>query len=285
MPGAEVLRLTTSYRFGPDIATLATALLSGFKHEDLPLHGVGGAHAVSPFVDRSQPHTVICRTNGKVFASAAKLLGQKSFGFIGAVDSYPFDRLVDVQNLAAGMVNKVVDPLFRQMGSLTALTEYAKNSNDPEIGALLGVQKEFGARIPDLVGRIKLEAKKHEAPGAQAPLVQLTTAHRSKGLEFRQVFLTDDFEEFVTESGHPKSLDTAELNQEMNLLYVAVTRATHALELNPSVNRAMSALGQTDFTFPDDTTPSAWVDSMLDSPIVQRQEVIKISAHKSFRAA
>ncbi|MEJ6002749.1 3'-5' exonuclease [Paucibacter soli] len=275
MEGAEVKYLTTSYRFGPDIATLATALLAGYRDEQLPLQGAGAVKRISPVVDRNKPHTVICRTNAKVFSIAAGLIGQKkTYSFIGGVENYPFDRLVDVQNLAEGKLSAVKDAFIKQLGSLAALQDYAKKTNDLEYGALLGIQKEYGPRIPSLVAQIKLEALAFEKNGRGKAMVELTTGHRSKGLEFEQVIMADDFEDFVTEAGHPKLLDSDELIEEMNLLYVAATRATHALEVNSSVARGLSALGQTDFMFPDDTAPSTWVDSLLDSPIVKRQEVL-----------
>jgi F-box protein 18 (helicase) len=259
-PEAEVLYLTTSFRFGADIASLATALLSGFKMEPKPLLGVGGADKIATRVDTSRLYTKICRTNAQVFSAAAGFLGNKRVNFIGGVDSYPFERLVDVQRLAEGKTHEVQDAFFKSMGSLAKLQDYVNKVNDPEIGALLAVQKEFSFRIPGLVDQIRAEAKEM----VEHADVQLTTAHRSKGLEFEQVVLADDFEEFVTETGEPKFLDTQELNEELNLLYVAATRASHALEINSSILAAVKALGEDDeYRLPPGTQDSAWTKSLL----------------------
>ncbi|MFK4705739.1 F-box protein 18 (helicase) [Roseateles asaccharophilus] len=277
MPGAEVFHLTTSYRFGHDVSALATALLAGFKGEALPLHGHGKQKSINPKVNKAEPYTVICRTNAKVFATAAALLGKKTIGFVGGVKNYPFDRLVDVQNLAVAKLGAVRDPFLRQLGSLEALTDYVKHTADLEYGALLGIQKEYGARIPALVAQITEAASKFDVKDCEEkPMVELTTAHRSKGLERRQVELADDFEDFVTEAGHPRELMGDADMEELNLLYVAATRASHALQVNPSIARALSALGQTDFCFPEGTEYSPWVESLMDSKIVVRQELLSL---------
>jgi F-box protein 18 (helicase) len=262
MPGAEVRYLTRSFRFGPDIASLATALLSGYKNETRPLIGVGGSQAIATKVDRSKQFTTICRTNASVFAQAVAMLDFKKVYFIGGVDSYPLDRLVDVQRLASGQLHLVKDPFFKQMGSLAKLSEYAKKVKDKEIGALLGVQKEFGPRIPGLVEAIqKAAVGRLEDLGEEG--VQLTTAHRCKGLEFDQVVLADDFEEFATEDNVPVFLDTQELNEELNLLYVASTRASHAFEGNSSTRYALKALGHSGLKLPEGTQSSDWVKALM----------------------
>jgi superfamily I DNA/RNA helicase len=54
--------------------------------------------------------------------------------------------------------------------------------------------------------------------------VWITTAHRAKGQEFDEVHLWDDF---ADPAGSPPPED-----EEVNLLYMAVTRARHRLMLN-----------------------------------------------------
>ena len=267
MPGAEVLHLTQSFRFGADVASMATALLAGFKMEGKPLTGVGGAERIATRVDKTKLYTKICRTNAQVFSAAAGFLGFKRVNFIGGVDSYPFERLVDVQRLAEGKTADVQDVFFKSMGSLAKLQDYCNKVNDPEIGALLAVQKEFSFRIPGLVDQIRAEAMEM----VEHADVQLTTAHRSKGLEWAQTELADDFEEFITETGEPKFLDTQELNEELNLLYVAMTRASHALEINTSILLALRALGEDDeFELPAGTQDSALTESLLGGiPLAQ----------------
>jgi superfamily I DNA/RNA helicase len=69
------------------------------------------------------------------------------------------------------------------------------------------------------------------------------TAHRSKGLEFEQVLLDDDFHDLVDRRGNPNrgALDFQAFEQEINLLYVGMTRARHALELNRQCRAVLDA--------------------------------------------
>ena len=64
--------------------------------------------------------------------------------------------------------------------------------------------------------------------GKKSADVILTTAHKSKGLEFVAVEIADDF----------KEIEKAE-EEEINILYVAVTRATHELQLNRDLIKLM----------------------------------------------
>jgi hypothetical protein len=93
----ETLRLTQSFRFGPGIAAVATALLAGLKGEAHPVVGQPDRETVFE-VDRRRPYTVIARTNATVFAEAVSLLGTTRFHLIGGVASYPFTGTSKVVN-------------------------------------------------------------------------------------------------------------------------------------------------------------------------------------------
>jgi superfamily I DNA/RNA helicase len=69
------------------------------------------------------------------------------------------------------------------------------------------------------------DAKKLESMDLERHVI-LTTAHRSKGLEFKRVFLlrSDLFP-------HPSAKTPEEVQQEANAKYVAKTRATHELHI------------------------------------------------------
>ena len=72
----------------------------------------------------------------------------------------------------------------------------------------------------------------------------LATAHKAKGLEWPRVRLADDFpslEELDAADGDELPYLTAEeRDQELHLLYVAVTRARQQLELNEAVGSCLA---------------------------------------------
>jgi F-box protein, helicase, 18 len=262
LPGAEVAHLTRSFRFGSDTAAMATALLSGFRGERMPLLGNAARPKLRTRVDRRKPYTIVSRTNAAIFMMAVDNLGKNSVGYVGGVSSYPFDRFVEIQLLAEGRMEEVQDPFFRMMGSLSRLQEYAEDIKDVEILGLLKVQKEYGSSIPDLVERIRAEAE-DDLSKAQ---ITMTTGHRCKGLEWPQVVLVSNFEDFVDEEGERVELNSQELVEELHLLYVAMTRAEEAMEINDSLRDALALLGcDPDFKLPPGTQDSEILDRLMRS--------------------
>ncbi len=96
------------------------------------------------------------------------------------------------------------------------------------------------AQLADFLAHASLEAGDHQAEqGADA--VQLMTVHAAKGLEFNAVFLSGLEEGLFP---HENSiLETAGLEEERRLMYVAVTRARQRLYLSCAQSRMLH--GQT----------------------------------------
>ncbi|MCL2876762.1 MAG: UvrD-helicase domain-containing protein [Betaproteobacteria bacterium] len=92
------------------------------------------------------------------------------------------------------------------------------------------------ALLADFLNHASLEAGDHQA-GAQEEAVQLMTVHAAKGLEFDIVFLCGLEEELFP---HGNSLrETAGLEEERRLMYVAVTRARERLYLSCARSRSL----------------------------------------------
>jgi superfamily I DNA/RNA helicase len=72
----------------------------------------------------------------------------------------------------------------------------------------------------------------------------LSTAHKAKGLEWPRVRLADDFPRLEELNALDQDgllyLTPEERDQELNLLYVAVTRARQQLELNEAVRSCLA---------------------------------------------
>lgn len=258
----EMRRLTHSFRFGKGIADLGTTILAALKGEKHPLIGRGQNESVWT-VDRNLPYTVIARSNGTLFAEVVALLGRAKFHLIGLEEDRtpgnnggmtyaPFEKLVDVHHALTGQQHLVRDAFIKGFKSAGQLEEYASATEDKELMMLMKISKEYGRNIPSLVARIKAEV---ERDGAGAH-VTLTTAHRSKGLEFDQVVLTSDFEEFIGDDGRLKRATTQDLAQEANLLYVASTRALRALETNRQIKEIEAVLKREGFVLPKEQAPA-----------------------------
>jgi len=77
--------------------------------------------------------------------------------------------------------------------------------------------------VSGAVGLFKTQLKKVERHEGNADVI-LTTAHKSKGRQWDQVVIAEDFRDL-------KDIWENDNQQEINLLYVAVTRAVNTLEL------------------------------------------------------
>jgi len=87
---------------------------------------------------------------------------------------------------------------------------------------LIKIVETYTSAIPNVVATMKATA----CPESESDIV-VTTAHRSKGLEWDQVVMADDFPDWHSREQAPEERD-----DEANLAYVVVTRAQKRLILD-----------------------------------------------------
>jgi hypothetical protein len=227
--------LSRSWRFGEDLARLARAILAHTSEPPaLALRGAPGTTTVLGPV--RPPCTVLCRTNAGLFEAAIR--GRDRVHLVGGVE--PLARLVlGGWRLYRGEPVPEVASLAR-FRSWAELLEEAEEARDPELRFLVRIIAYYGRALPGLVADLRRRATPHPAAAERV----LSTAHKAKGLEWPRVRLAADFprlEELdaVDRDGLP-CLTPEERDQELHLLYVAVTRARQQLEPNAAV---LSCLG------------------------------------------
>jgi superfamily I DNA/RNA helicase len=228
----ERLPLTRSFRFGRGIASLANALLSAFKREfDRPLLGAGEPQETRMSVDTRNAFAVIARTNAAVFEEAVAFLSlNRRYHFVGGAEGYKLEKILDAYCLSVGDRGLVRDAYLRSFASFDDLCELAEESEDPELKHLVRVVQDYGHRVPGLIDEIKTRhVNVRKEDWRQFDGIFFSTAHKSKGLEFEQVWLADDFMRFF-EDGRELHVDEVE-QEEVNILYVALTRARAAIRL------------------------------------------------------
>lgn len=216
--------MTQSFRFGAAIAELANDILS-YKH-DKPEHLLKGFDSLDTIiagVDRKRPHARIYRTNRALIREALLLMDRNiSFSIAGNNDEVS-EMIESVWNLKLGNMRGVRHPLVRWLKTWdAALAEVEKGGEVRELNQAISVVEEFGERVPEVIGMLKQKTDESRAH------VILTTAHRSKGREFDNVIISPDFDPILERAKTARFLWDAE----MNLLYVAVTRAMRCLEVN-----------------------------------------------------
>jgi F-box protein 18 (helicase) len=228
---SKTLYLTQSFRFNNNIARVANMILQSFKHGKNPIVG-------RPFHRSAKPawnpkgYTIIARTNAGVFDQAARLYKNNRLGFIGGIQGYRLNIIKDVYRLYKGTHEHIFDNYIKRFTTYTDLKSYAAAVEDIELLSVCKLVENYKASIPGLVDRIN-----EKAVETSAAEIILTTAHKSKGLEWDNVLVMDDFPDLVENDApiNPAGLEP----DEFNLIYVAVTRAIHNLRFQQ--NSSISA--------------------------------------------
>lgn len=210
------LALTQSFRFGQGIADQANILLN-FMGE--PKRIKGNPDIKSSVQNIEHPDAIICRTNAQCIKEGIAYIAKNSKGNILIPGLFKIKPLFDgVEKLMKGE---------RPIGELSLFTnwselvDYSESNQGGDLSLLVKIVKEHGiSYIQEFVR--KQEARTNSESGNEKEVV-ITTAHRSKGLEYHKVMLSDDF----------KMPDQKKMPglEEFRLLYVAMTRAKYELDI------------------------------------------------------
>jgi len=244
--------LTGSYRFGQEVADIANSILA-VKNETMRLRGLGAPSKIRP-IAASEGYAFISRGNVAIFNRAVQCLTKEEpFSFVGEIKGYRFDQILDVFNLSIGA--QVKDPFIRSFEGFDQLAEYAELINDREVKSRIKVVTKYGSEIPSLLDRIEKRALPPVTsanPSAYEKRIILTTGHKAKGLEMPRVRLAGDFMELIDDEGRMFDVSTASTEQieEVNLQYVAATRAQHVLQLCESLETYLEHVREFDADAP-----------------------------------
>lgn len=228
--------LTGSFRFGAAVANVANQLLA-LKKESRRLRGLG-PDSVCREVDRRESHACVSRGNAALFHEAvAALASDRPFCFVGDLRGYRFDQIEDTYNLMVG--NNVRDPFIRSFTSFEELVEYGEAMDDREVKGRVKLVDRYNDQIPRLIEQITDKALPYAEGENALPrrTLILTTAHKSKGLEFDAVRMTDDFMPLIDDEGQLFDIADASRQdiEELNLQYVAATRARRVLQVTQDI--------------------------------------------------
>ncbi|MGZ8238106.1 MAG: UvrD-helicase domain-containing protein [Methylobacter sp.] len=227
--------LTGSFRFGPNIAYVANRILA-IKGETIPVQGLSGQDWIGKIAD-SESRTIISRSNAGVFAQTAQAMGDnKSWWHVGGSEGYRFDQILDIYFLWKRRPDLVRDPFIRTFDDFTELRFYVEEVGDAEIKPRCRIVEDYGDAIPDIIDKIKRKAG--AACAMESADRVMSTAHKAKGLEWPNVQVSDDYIELcelpdmsrLNAAAKAKALKL--IAEELNILYVAVTRAQKVLQLN-----------------------------------------------------
>jgi F-box protein 18 (helicase) len=228
---AEHCYLTQSFRFGPDVGKLASTLLRRFKGEDKPVRGFDQLQTKISVDDPSERRTVLARGNALIFKASAYESEHtpKTLGYVGGDHrNYRFQIYQDVYNLHKRNHDWIKDPVVKSFEDYDEMKEYAEKVQSLELQGACLLVEEYKGRIPWIMKRVK----ERDIGARDADLV-FATGHKAKGMEFPIVQIAGDFESVI--DFHLE--DGVVPDDELNLLYVAMTRGTKLLYIPPGLKR------------------------------------------------
>ncbi len=233
------MMLSCSFRFGNDIARLARNILS-LKSLFMPapklrMTGIDQSRSV-------HSRAYIARTNTGLLTKAIELSVHnhdvKRLYFEGQLSSYVFSQagasLHDLLNLYHNKRALIRDPLILSMPGFDHLQEYATLTGDVSLKMLIDLVIRYEHQLPDYIQRLHdLSCTPEERHRAD---VVFSTVHKSKGMEYDEVFLSNDFVNEQTLLDQIPALRNGliqadALSEEVNMLYVAVTRTRSRLHI------------------------------------------------------
>jgi superfamily I DNA/RNA helicase len=236
----ESFNLSNSFRFRQEIADLASqSLILKNEISDIAVTTtlVGQGNSTDTL-----SRAVIARSNLGLLLNAIKMVYEEqsidSLYFEGNINSYTYAdegaSLYDVLNLRNQEHSKIKDVLIKSMRDLDDLEDYIKKTEDVQLGMLLEIVNEYGNEIPKIIKTLKLKhVENHLRDSAE---VIFSTVHRCKGMEYDDVYLVDDFitkEKIASlpEDYFSEEKNIEKTNEEINLLYVAITRTRNILRI------------------------------------------------------
>lgn len=230
VPDKELF-LTKSFRFGESIAESANAILKILKKEKKTLNGYEKIYDAIGNIDKTKQFAVITRTNSNLLMTALTAYEQNmSIYFVSGFDSYNFKKILDIEKLFLGDKTKIKDSYIKTFEDFQDYQNMANYTNDKEMLYFIKVVTKYAGALSNLISGIKSNTVKNKE---DADII-LTTAHKSKGLEFQQVILANDFPSFVDAEGNI-NYRAAAREDEVNILYVAATRAINVLKPNKTL--------------------------------------------------
>lgn len=227
---ADPLPLSQSWRFGESVAQLANRILQ--SHSRRPKFRLTGNPALKTEIvryggrlDISLGTCILARTNARLFMSLAPLA--RPFHLVGGFRDLE-RQITSAWALRCGRVRDVVDQAVARFATWAHL-DAAAECGDGEARRWRMIVETYADDLPAIVARLGAlhRDKEHEAQ------IVVSTAHKAKGREFDDVLVLDDFPlpSGLRDRQQKKPELRTEIDQEINLLYVACTRARRRLFL------------------------------------------------------
>lgn len=221
LPGHEC-RLTRSFRFGEQIAAAANGVLEAMG-EQFPLQGFSVIK--DQVVSTTQGvDAVLCRSNAGVIETA---IGYIDSGVKVATPGGTGEMralVEDAQSLKNDLPAR--SPSLMGFTNWKDVEEYSETDEGRSLKVFVRLVGKYGTtKLARILDQIKDKA--------ELGTITVATAHKSKGLQWPVVAISEDF---LTGDSEDSRISVAE----RRLFYVAITRAQRVLSVDPGTLEAFS---------------------------------------------
>lgn len=225
--------LTKSFRFGDNFAQILQKNLNElYKTQTKKLLHIEGLERTTKVgkIDESKPYAVLARTTfGLVQEIIHHIHDEKKIFFEGGYASYSFmnQMVYSIFYLKEKKFDKITMSEIKEFESIFELEQFAKETKNQDYLNVIKFINAYGDNIFEINKKIKtrLTTKKEEAE------VIFTTTHKSKGLEYDQVLMANDFISKKEISNPKNKMSFLQIIEELNIYYVAATRAKHTVHM------------------------------------------------------
>lgn len=202
-------KISQSFRFGQEIADVANLIL----HRN-GVHILGYSAINSRVCRTDEPSAIISRTNASLIESIFRRLTKREKVYVagGVADLLSFVK--GAKNLQEGQLAFHKDLfIFKDWGEVV---DYSQTEAGSDMAGMVKIIEEYD--IDNIISALELckGIKERDAD------IILTTTHKAKGRQWDKVQLENDFRHITEKTSQ----------EEVNILYVAATRAISVLDIS-----------------------------------------------------
>jgi superfamily I DNA/RNA helicase len=247
-PYDEERDLTMSFRFGKDIAEIASLLIREAKDEkDFKIRGNPekssgvGFYTELPRPKAGERCAILSRTNLALFEKALSLRSRGiPFSLEENIRSI-LNRILDVHWLSLKEHDKIGDSFTQSFKELESLETYARDLDDFQLAGIVKVVRQYARLLPGVVFEM-MNITKAANEDQNGHAVILSTVHGAKGREYDRVCIDADI---AASLSRPEVLLADAFGDEVNIAYVGFTRAIRELHVPPDFKTILTTQWQT----------------------------------------
>jgi len=235
----EQYNLSKSFRFGNEYALHLQNLLSvGYKKlNDTPLNLKGVRHKTKigiKFINKKHQICIIARSNLTLFEMVLQYTSNnKKIYFEGNYASYSFMNKVvfSLLKLKQKDFSEISHSLIKQFDSFDEIKKYANETQNYQLKSMISLVDKYETKL----FHFNKEIKNSLVQTKEGANIIFTTAHKAKGQEYDQVIMANDFITLndIEQSLNEIDVDYYKLIEELNIFYVAASRAKKVISLAP----------------------------------------------------